>query len=73
LSTSILYLNVNIKISFWFKPSKSSNIERKPSQQQWGRGNFTEGKVPHIRMDNGAALQVYRGQTEATRNFSDFF
>uniref|UniRef100_A0A3Q1MSH3 Serine/threonine-protein kinase 33 n=1 Tax=Bos taurus TaxID=9913 RepID=A0A3Q1MSH3_BOVIN len=39
-------------------PSKSSNIERKPSQQQWGRGNFTEGKVPHIRMDNGAALQA---------------
>uniref|UniRef100_A0A8B9WQF5 Serine/threonine kinase 33 n=1 Tax=Bos mutus grunniens TaxID=30521 RepID=A0A8B9WQF5_BOSMU len=38
-------------------PSKSSNIERKPSQQQWGRGNFTEGKVPHIRMDNGAAIQ----------------
>ncbi|XP_061296862.1 serine/threonine-protein kinase 33 isoform X3 [Bos javanicus] len=39
-------------------PSKSSNIERKPSQQQWGRGNFTEGKVPHIRMDNGAAIQA---------------
>ncbi|XP_061003984.1 serine/threonine-protein kinase 33 isoform X1 [Dama dama] len=38
-------------------PSKSSHVERKPSQQQWGRGNFTEGKVPHIRMDNGAAIQ----------------
>ncbi|KAI4537613.1 hypothetical protein MG293_012476 [Ovis ammon polii] len=38
-------------------PSKSSNVERKPSQQQWGRGNFTEGKIPHIRMDNGAAIQ----------------
>ncbi|XP_061004003.1 serine/threonine-protein kinase 33 isoform X2 [Dama dama] len=39
-------------------PSKSSHVERKPSQQQWGRGNFTEGKVPHIRMDNGAAIQA---------------
>uniref|UniRef100_A0AC11CSF8 Serine/threonine kinase 33 n=1 Tax=Ovis aries TaxID=9940 RepID=A0AC11CSF8_SHEEP len=39
-------------------PSKSSNVERKPSQQQWGRGNFTEGKIPHIRMDNGAAIQA---------------
>ncbi|XP_057408190.1 serine/threonine-protein kinase 33 isoform X4 [Balaenoptera acutorostrata] len=38
-------------------PSKTSNVERKSSQQQWGRGNFTEGKVPHIRMDNGAAIQ----------------
>ncbi|XP_029064938.1 serine/threonine-protein kinase 33 isoform X3 [Monodon monoceros] len=39
-------------------PSKTSNVERKSSQQQWGRGNFTEGKVPHIRMDNGAAIQA---------------
>nr|XP_008512417.1 PREDICTED: serine/threonine-protein kinase 33 isoform X2 [Equus przewalskii] len=38
-------------------PSRTSNVERKISQQQWGRGNFTEGKVPHIRMDNGAAIQ----------------
>ncbi|XP_032497335.1 serine/threonine-protein kinase 33 isoform X2 [Phocoena sinus] len=38
-------------------PSKTSNVERKSSQQQWGRGSFTEGKVPHIRMDNGAAIQ----------------
>ncbi|XP_057605568.1 serine/threonine-protein kinase 33 isoform X2 [Hippopotamus amphibius kiboko] len=38
-------------------PSKISNVERKSFQPQWGRGNFTEGKVPHIRMDNGAAIQ----------------
>ncbi|XP_036906032.1 serine/threonine-protein kinase 33 isoform X1 [Sturnira hondurensis] len=38
-------------------PSKTPNIERKTSQQQWGRGTFTDGKVPHIRMDNGAAIQ----------------
>ncbi|XP_041585591.1 serine/threonine-protein kinase 33 isoform X5 [Vulpes lagopus] len=38
-------------------PSKTSNMERKTSQQQWSRGNNTEGKVPHIRMDNGAAIQ----------------
>ncbi|XP_016002883.2 serine/threonine-protein kinase 33 isoform X3 [Rousettus aegyptiacus] len=37
--------------------SRTSNVERKASQQQWGRSNFTEGKVPHIRMDNGAAIQ----------------
>ncbi|KAM8923470.1 serine/threonine-protein kinase 33 isoform 2-T3 [Lycaon pictus] len=39
-------------------PSKTSNMERKTSQQQWNRGNNTEGKVPHIRMDNGAAIQA---------------
>ncbi|XP_077625303.1 serine/threonine-protein kinase 33 isoform X2 [Crocuta crocuta] len=39
-------------------PSKSINVERKPSQQQWSRGNITEGKVPHIRIDNGAAIQA---------------
>ncbi|XP_072581823.1 serine/threonine-protein kinase 33 isoform X3 [Vulpes vulpes] len=39
-------------------PSKTSNMERKTSQQQWSRGNNTEGKVPHIRMDNGAAIQA---------------
>ncbi|XP_059564789.1 serine/threonine-protein kinase 33 isoform X4 [Myotis daubentonii] len=38
-------------------PSKSSNIEKKPSQQQWGRGNVSEVKVPHIRLDDGAAIQ----------------
>ncbi|XP_033260459.1 serine/threonine-protein kinase 33 [Orcinus orca] len=38
-------------------PSETSSVERKSSQQQWGRGNFTEGKVPHIRMDTGAAIQ----------------
>ncbi|KAF3830011.1 hypothetical protein GH733_001436 [Mirounga leonina] len=40
-------------------PSKTSNVERKTSQQQWSRGNITEGKVPHIRMDNGAAIQEF--------------
>ncbi|XP_019484805.1 PREDICTED: serine/threonine-protein kinase 33 isoform X2 [Hipposideros armiger] len=38
-------------------PSRTSNVERKASQQQWSRGNFTEGKVPHIRMDNAAAIE----------------
>ncbi|KAL2806544.1 serine/threonine-protein kinase 33 isoform b [Daubentonia madagascariensis] len=38
-------------------PSRTSYVERKTSQQQWSRGNFTEGKVPHIRMDNGAAIE----------------
>ncbi|XP_006162962.1 serine/threonine-protein kinase 33 [Tupaia chinensis] len=38
-------------------PLRTANIERKSSQQQWSRGNFTEGKVPHIRMDNGAAIE----------------
>ncbi|XP_017751875.1 PREDICTED: serine/threonine-protein kinase 33 isoform X4 [Rhinopithecus bieti] len=38
-------------------PSRTSNVERKASQQQWGRGNFTEGKVPHIRIENGAAIE----------------
>ncbi|XP_060033203.1 serine/threonine-protein kinase 33 isoform X1 [Erinaceus europaeus] len=37
--------------------SRATNIERKASQQQWTRTNFTEGKVPHIRMDNGAAIR----------------
>ncbi|VCW70418.1 unnamed protein product, partial [Gulo gulo] len=40
-------------------PSKTLNVERKPSQQQWSRGNITEGKVPHIRMENGAAIQEF--------------
>ncbi|XP_012509641.1 PREDICTED: serine/threonine-protein kinase 33 [Propithecus coquereli] len=39
-------------------PSRTSNVERKTSQQQWGRGNFTEGKVRHIRMDSGAAIEA---------------
>ncbi|XP_045340364.1 serine/threonine-protein kinase 33 isoform X4 [Leopardus geoffroyi] len=38
-------------------PSKTSNVDRKTSQQQWSRGNITEGKIPHIRMDNGAAIR----------------
>nr|XP_019584014.1 PREDICTED: serine/threonine-protein kinase 33 isoform X2 [Rhinolophus sinicus] len=38
-------------------PSRISNVERRVSQQQWSRGNFADGKVPHIRMDNGAAIE----------------
>ncbi|XP_074192052.1 serine/threonine-protein kinase 33 isoform X3 [Rhinolophus sinicus] len=38
-------------------PSRISNVERRASQQQWSRGNFADGKVPHIRMDNGAAIE----------------
>ncbi|XP_045413414.1 serine/threonine-protein kinase 33 isoform X1 [Lemur catta] len=38
-------------------PSRTSYVERKTSQQQWGRANFAEGKVRHIRMDNGAAIE----------------
>uniref|UniRef100_A0A673UJL9 Serine/threonine-protein kinase 33 n=1 Tax=Suricata suricatta TaxID=37032 RepID=A0A673UJL9_SURSU len=37
---------------------ETTNVEKKPSQQQWSRGNITEGKIPHIRMDNGAAIQA---------------
>ncbi|XP_002916202.1 serine/threonine-protein kinase 33 isoform X1 [Ailuropoda melanoleuca] len=40
-------------------PSKTSNMKRKTSQQQWSRGNITEGKIPHIRMDHGAAIQEF--------------
>ncbi|XP_005380280.1 PREDICTED: serine/threonine-protein kinase 33 isoform X2 [Chinchilla lanigera] len=39
-------------------PLGTSVIERKPSQQQWGRGNVTEGKVPHIRIENAAAIEA---------------
>ncbi|XP_020917922.1 serine/threonine-protein kinase 33 isoform X2 [Sus scrofa] len=38
-------------------PSRTSEVERKPSQPQWGRGNVPEGRVPHIRTDNGAAVE----------------
>ncbi|XP_040844909.1 serine/threonine-protein kinase 33 isoform X1 [Ochotona curzoniae] len=38
-------------------PSRTLSVERKASQQQWNRGNITEGKIPHIRMDNGAAIE----------------
>lgn len=43
-------------------------MKRKTSQQQWSRGNITEGKIPHIRMDHGAAIQVHRKQSETARN-----
>lgn len=48
---------VESELEIWSKPSRTSNVERKASQQQWSRGNFTEGKVPHIRMDNAAAIE----------------
>nr|XP_048316477.1 serine/threonine-protein kinase 33 isoform X2 [Myodes glareolus] len=34
------------------------SVERKPSQPQWSRSNVTEGKVPHIRMENGADIEA---------------
>ncbi|XP_057363318.1 serine/threonine-protein kinase 33 isoform X5 [Manis pentadactyla] len=50
--------NQNSKDSFSGKdsPSRTSKVERKTSQQ-WGRDDFIEGKVPHIRVENGAAIQ----------------
>ncbi|XP_027266142.1 serine/threonine-protein kinase 33 isoform X2 [Cricetulus griseus] len=39
--------------------STRTNVERKASQQQWGRGTATEGKVPHIRMENGADIEEF--------------
>uniref|UniRef100_A0A8C5KIL2 Serine/threonine-protein kinase 33 n=1 Tax=Jaculus jaculus TaxID=51337 RepID=A0A8C5KIL2_JACJA len=39
-------------------PSKTLNVERKSSQQHWYRSNIAEeGKVPHIRMDDGSDIQ----------------
>ncbi|XP_034377474.1 serine/threonine-protein kinase 33 [Arvicanthis niloticus] len=38
--------------------TRTSNVERKP-QQQWSRSNVTEGKVPHIRMDNGSDIEGF--------------
>ncbi|XP_050019275.1 serine/threonine-protein kinase 33 [Alexandromys fortis] len=35
------------------------NVERKASQPQWSRSNVTEGKVPHIRMENGADIEEF--------------
>lgn len=35
------------------------NVERKASQPQWSRSNVTEGKVPHIRMHNGANIEEF--------------
>lgn len=40
-------------------------MERKP-QAQWSRSNVTVGKIPHIRMDDGAGIEVCRKQAEAT-------
>ena len=65
---SVLYPKVNFKISFGSKPSRTSEVERKPSQPQWGRGNVPEGRVPHIRTDNGAAVEVFGKHAEATRH-----
>ncbi|XP_051048608.1 serine/threonine-protein kinase 33 [Phodopus roborovskii] len=39
--------------------STRTNVERKTSQQQWGRGTVTEGKVLHIRMENGADIEEF--------------
>ncbi|XP_048653593.1 serine/threonine-protein kinase 33-like isoform X1 [Marmota marmota marmota] len=48
--------------------SRTSNVERKPCQQQWSRCNISEGKVPHIRMEDGSSIEVYRKQAEASRD-----
>lgn len=37
---------------------RTSNVERKP-QPQWSRSNVAEGKVPHIRMDNGSDIEEF--------------
>ncbi|XP_047373573.1 serine/threonine-protein kinase 33 isoform X2 [Sciurus carolinensis] len=38
--------------------SRTSNVERKACQQQWSRGNISEGKVPHIRMEDGSSIEA---------------
>ncbi|XP_060223059.1 serine/threonine-protein kinase 33 isoform X2 [Meriones unguiculatus] len=38
---------------------RTSNVERKSSQGQWSRSHITEGKVPHIRMENGADIEEF--------------
>ncbi|KAM6158506.1 serine/threonine-protein kinase 33 [Rhynchocyon petersi] len=38
--------------------TRHSEIEKKISQQ-WARSNFMEGKVPHIRIDDGPAIQEF--------------
>ncbi|XP_046294284.1 serine/threonine-protein kinase 33 isoform X3 [Marmota monax] len=38
--------------------SRTSNVERKPCQQQWSRCNISEGKVPHIRMEDGSSIEA---------------
>ncbi|KAM7329142.1 hypothetical protein ACRRTK_010755 [Alexandromys fortis] len=43
-------------MSVW---STRLNVERKASQPQWSRSNVTEGKVPHIRMENGADIEEF--------------
>ncbi|XP_021064742.1 serine/threonine-protein kinase 33 isoform X1 [Mus pahari] len=37
---------------------RTSNVERKP-QAQWSRSNVTVGKIPHIRMDDGADIEEF--------------
>ncbi|XP_047373571.1 serine/threonine-protein kinase 33 isoform X1 [Sciurus carolinensis] len=39
--------------------SRTSNVERKACQQQWSRGNISEGKVPHIRMEDGSSIEDF--------------
>ncbi|KAH0521092.1 Serine/threonine-protein kinase 33 [Microtus ochrogaster] len=41
------------------RKSTRLNVERKASQPQWSRSNVTEGKVPHIRMENGADIEEF--------------
>ncbi|KAM4845811.1 serine/threonine-protein kinase 33 isoform 2-T11 [Thomomys bottae] len=37
--------------------SRTINVERKAPHRQWSHRSIMEGKVPHIRMENGSAIE----------------
>ncbi|XP_069891351.1 serine/threonine-protein kinase 33 isoform X4 [Dipodomys merriami] len=39
--------------------SRTINVERKAPHRQWSRSSIMEGKVPHIRMENGSAIEEF--------------
>ncbi|KAL1773991.1 serine serine/threonine-protein kinase 33 isoform X1 [Sigmodon hispidus] len=39
--------------------TRTLTVERKTSQPQWSRSNVSEGKVLHIRMENGADIEEF--------------
>ncbi|XP_038620203.1 serine/threonine-protein kinase 33 [Tachyglossus aculeatus] len=50
------------QLSTGAEPSRMTEVIetfRKMSQQQWTRGNWAEGKIPHTRMDDGAAIKQF--------------
>ncbi|XP_051005328.1 serine/threonine-protein kinase 33 [Acomys russatus] len=51
--------NVSRESSIKDLSTKTSNVERKSSQPQWSRSNVTEGKIPHIRMENGTDIEEF--------------